>query len=51
MQIISKGFIEFGKAIRGYMTNDAILHPPESSTSLPVRIYRDNETLNHPQIK
>jgi uncharacterized FAD-dependent dehydrogenase len=51
MQIISEGFIEFGKAIRGYMTNDAILHAPESSTSSPVRIPRDNETLEHFQIK
>jgi uncharacterized FAD-dependent dehydrogenase len=33
------------------MTNDAILHPPQSSTSLPVRIPRDNGTLEHPQIK
>jgi uncharacterized FAD-dependent dehydrogenase len=51
MQIISEGFFEFGKAIRGYMTNDAILHAPESSTSSPVRIPRDNETLEHFQIK
>ena len=51
MQIISEGFFEFGKAIRGYITNDAILHAPESSTSSPVRIPRDNETLEHPQIK
>ncbi|MCF6129947.1 NAD(P)/FAD-dependent oxidoreductase [Flavobacterium sp. AS60] len=50
-QIMREGFIEFGKAIRGYMTNDAILHAPESRTSSPVRIPRDNETLEHPQIK
>ena len=37
--------------MRGYMTNDAILHAPESRTSSPVRIPRDNETLEHPQIK
>ena len=50
-QIMREGFIEFGKAIRGYMTNEAILHAPESRTSSPVRIPRDNETLEHPQIK
>lgn len=50
-QIMREGFIEFGKAMRGYMTNDAILHAPESRTSSPVRIPRDNETLEHPQIK
>jgi hypothetical protein len=50
-QILRDGFTEFGKAIRGYMTNEAILHAPESRTSSPVRIPRDNETLEHPQIK
>ena len=50
-QIMRDGFTEFGKAIRGYMTNEAILHAPESRTSSPVRIPRDNETLEHPQIK
>ena len=44
-------FTEFGKAIRGYMTNEAILHAPESRTSSPVRIPRDNQTLEHPKIK
>jgi hypothetical protein len=50
-QIMREGFTEFGKAMRGYMTNDAILHAPESRTSSPVRIPRDIETLEHPQIK
>jgi uncharacterized FAD-dependent dehydrogenase len=50
-QIMREGFKEFGKAMRGYMTNEAILHAPESRTSSPVRIPRDNETLEHPQIK
>jgi len=50
-QIMREGFIEFGKAIRGYMTNEAILHAPESRTSSPVRIPRDSETLEHLQIK
>ena len=50
-QIMREGFIEFGKTMRGYLTNDAILHAPESRTSSPVRIPRDNETLEHVQIK
>ena len=50
-QIMREGFNEFGKTMRGYMTNDAILHAPESRTSSPVRIPRDNETLEHVQIK
>jgi uncharacterized FAD-dependent dehydrogenase len=50
-QIMREGFKEFGKTMKGYLTNDAILHAPESRTSSPVRIPRDNETLEHPQIK
>ena len=50
-QILREGFTEFGKAIKGYLTNEAILHAPESRTSSPVRIPRDVETLEHVQIK
>jgi uncharacterized FAD-dependent dehydrogenase len=50
-QIMREGFKEFGKTMRGYLTNDAILHAPESRTSSPVRIPRDNETLEHLKIK
>ncbi|PZQ82278.1 MAG: FAD-binding protein [Flavobacterium johnsoniae] len=50
-QIMREGFVQFGKSMRGYMTNDAILHAPESRTSSPVRIPRDNFSLEHVQIK
>ncbi len=50
-QILREGFTEFGKSMRGYLTNESILHAPESRTSSPVRIPRDNETLEHLQIK
>jgi len=50
-QILREGFIQFGKSMKGYMTNEAILHAPESRTSSPVRIPRDSMTLEHPQIK
>ncbi len=50
-QILRQGFSEFGKSMKGYFTNDAILHAPESRTSSPVRIPRDNQTLEHLQIK
>ncbi|MFC6876070.1 NAD(P)/FAD-dependent oxidoreductase [Flavobacterium myungsuense] len=50
-QILREGFSEFGKSMRGYLTNEAILHAPESRTSSPVRIPRDSETLEHVQIK
>jgi uncharacterized protein len=48
---LAKGFIEFGKKMKGYYTNDAVVVATESRTSSPVRIPRDNETLSHPQIK
>lgn len=41
----------FGKKMRGYYTNDAILVGVESRTSSPVRIPRNKETFQHPQIK
>ena len=50
-QILREGFTEFGKAMKGYLTNEAILHAPESRTSSPVRIPRDSESLEHVQIK
>ncbi len=50
-QIMREGFVQFGKSMRGYLTNEAILHAPESRTSSPVRIPRDAQTLEHLQIK
>ena len=50
-QILREGFTEFGKSMKGYLTNDAILHAPESRTSSPVRIPRDDMSLEHLQIK
>ena len=50
-QILREGFTEFGKSMRGYLTNEAILHAPESRTSSPVRIPRDSISLEHLQIK
>jgi uncharacterized FAD-dependent dehydrogenase len=45
------GFQEFGKSMRGYMTNEAVVHAPESRTSSPVRIPRDPETLQHVRVR
>jgi uncharacterized FAD-dependent dehydrogenase len=45
------GFKEFGKKMRGYYTNNAVIVATESRTSSPVRIPRDPETLRHPQIE
>ncbi|MCX2836884.1 NAD(P)/FAD-dependent oxidoreductase [Salinimicrobium sp. MT39] len=48
---LQKGFVEFGKSMKGYFTNEAVVHATESRTSSPVRIPRDPATLEHVQIK
>jgi uncharacterized protein len=51
------GFKAFGKKMpaknnhTGYLTNDAVVVAVESRTSSPVRIPRDAESLQHPQVK
>ncbi|MVN23512.1 NAD(P)/FAD-dependent oxidoreductase [Mucilaginibacter arboris] len=40
----------FGKKMKGYYTNEAILVGVESRTSSPVKIPRDKITYQHPQI-
>jgi len=49
--ILKNGFKEFNRSMRGYLTEEAVAHAPESRTSSPVRIPRDFKTLEHPQIK
>lgn len=49
--VLRDGFLAFGQSMKGYFSNEAILHAPESRTSSPVRIPRDNYTLEHLQIK
>ena len=48
---LRRALVSFGKKMKGYYTNEAVLVAVESRTSSPVRIPRDNETLEHPQIK
>lgn len=47
---LQRAFIAFGKKMKGYFTEEAILIAPESRTSSPVRIPREETTLQHPQI-
>ncbi len=42
-----KGFKEFDKSMKGYLTNEAVVHAPETRTSSPVRIPRDRRTFQH----
>lgn len=41
----------FGRRMRGYYTNDAVVIAVESRTSSPVRIPRHTDTLEHPTVK
>jgi uncharacterized FAD-dependent dehydrogenase len=47
---LRNAFTAFGKKMRGYYTNEAVVLATESRTSSPVRIPRDKESLRHPQI-
>ncbi len=48
---LQEGLRQIGEQMKGYFTNEAVVHAPESRTSSPIRIPRDNKTLEHPQIK
>ena len=47
---LQKAFVEFGKKMKGFYTNEAVLHAPESRTSSPISIPRNAETLEHVEI-
>jgi uncharacterized protein len=48
---LREGLAEFGKKMRGYRTNEAVVVAVESRTSSPVRIPRDPESLEHVAVK
>ena len=48
---LRKAFILFGKKMNGYLTNDAVLHAPESRTSSPISVPRNAETCEHTELK
>lgn len=45
------GFRQFGELMKGYLTNEAIVTAVESRTSSPVRIPRNEMTLEHKSVK
>ncbi len=51
LKTLQEGFREFDKSMKGYLTNEAVVHAPETRTSSPVSIPRDSETLQHIRIK
>ncbi|MET4104702.1 FAD-dependent oxidoreductase [Hymenobacter sp. UYP22] len=48
---LRQGFQNFGRKIPGYATNMAQIVGVESRTSSPVRIPRDRDTLQHPEVR
>ena len=48
---LRQGVQQFGKMMKGYFTEEAVVVGTESRTSSPVRIPRDKETFMHPQIQ
>ena len=48
---LAMAFKGFGQKMKGYLTNDAQIIGVESRTSSPVRVPRDRESFEHPQIK
>ena len=48
---LQQGFMAFGKKMRGYYSNEAIVVATESRTSSPVRVPRHPESLQHPQLE
>lgn len=48
---LQQGLRAFGRKMRGYATNEAVVVAVESRTSSPVRIPRDAETLEHPEVR
>ena len=47
---LRSGIATFGKKMRGFVSDEAIVVGVESRTSTPVRIPRDPETLMHTQV-
>ena len=45
------GLEQFGKKMKGYLTNEANIVATESRTSSPIRIPRDSNSLMHPEIE
>lgn len=45
---LQSGLRDFGRKMRGYLSEEGLMIAVESRTSSPVRIPRDDETLEHP---
>ncbi len=48
---LRQGIIDIHTKMKGYMTNEANIVGVESRTSAPIKIPRDKETYQHPEVK
>ena len=48
---LKEGLADFGRQMRGFLTNEANVVATESRTSSPIRIPRDPATLMHPEVE
>lgn len=48
---LRQAFLDFDQKMPGFITNDAVLHAPESRTSSPVLIPRDPLSFQHTQVQ
>ena len=48
---LQQGFKHFGRTSHGFLTNEALLIATETRTSSPVRILRNNDTLQHVRLE
>lgn len=48
---LQQGFLKFGQTSHGFLTNEAVLIAAETRTSSPVRILRDNLSLQHIELQ
>jgi uncharacterized FAD-dependent dehydrogenase len=48
---LQNGLTNFGKKMRGYITEDAVIVGVETRTSSPIRVPRDESTLEHIEVR
>ena len=48
---LRKGFVRFSSSMKGYLSDEALLVGFETRSSSPVRVPRDKESLQHPEVR
>lgn len=48
---LRKGLIRFSRSMKGYLSDEALLVGFETRSSSPVRVPRDKESLQHPEVR